>query len=101
MLRVLTEPRNAIEKQYQALFEMDGLALKFQPEALDAIVALAMKRKTGARGLRAAMEHVLQAHMYSLPSRGDVAECVITRETVESGAEPMLVLKKGARKKTA
>jgi ATP-dependent Clp protease ATP-binding subunit ClpX len=101
MLSVLTEPRNAIVKQYQALFEMDGIVLKFQPEALEAIVALAMKRKTGARGLRAAMEHVLQAHMYSLPSRGDVAECVVTRETVEQGAEPMLVLKKGARKKTA
>jgi ATP-dependent Clp protease ATP-binding subunit ClpX len=101
MLRVLTEPRNAIVKQYEALFEMDGIALKFQPEALSAIVALAMKRKTGARGLRAAMEHVLQAHMYALPSRGDVAECVITRETVEQGAEPLLVLKKGARKKTA
>jgi ATP-dependent Clp protease ATP-binding subunit ClpX len=101
MLRVLTEPRNAIVKQYQKLFEMDGIALKFQPEALEAVVALAMKRKTGARGLRAAMEHVLQPHMYALPSRGDVAECLITRDTVERGAEPLLVLKKKPRRQTA
>jgi len=101
MLKVLTEPRNAIVKQYQKLFEMDGIALKFQPEALEAVVALAMKRKTGARGLRAAMEHVLQPHMYSLPSRGDVAECLITRDTVENGAEPLLVLRKKPRKQTA
>jgi ATP-dependent Clp protease ATP-binding subunit ClpX len=101
MLKVLTEPRNAIVKQYQKLFEMDGITLKFQPEALEAVVALAMKRKTGARGLRAAMEHVLQPHMYSLPSRGDVAECLITRETVESGQEPLLVLRKKPRRQTA
>src|SRR5690606_4669816 len=92
MLRVLTEPRNALVKQYEKLFEMDGIALKFQPEALEAIVALAIRRKTGARGLRAAMEHVLQPHMYALPSRGDVAACVITRETVEPGREPLLAL---------
>jgi ATP-dependent Clp protease ATP-binding subunit ClpX len=101
MLKVLTEPRNAIVKQYQKLFDMDGIALKFQPEALEAVVGLAMKRKTGARGLRAAMEHVLQPYMYALPSRGDVAECLITRETVEKGQEPLLVLKKKAKKQTA
>jgi len=101
MLRVLTEPRNAIVKQYQKLFAMDGIQLDFQPAALEAVVALAMKRKTGARGLRAAMEHVLQPHMYALPSRGDVAECVITRDTVEKGAEPLLVLRKKPRKQTA
>jgi ATP-dependent Clp protease ATP-binding subunit ClpX len=101
MLKVLTEPRNAIVKQYQKLFDMDGIALKFQPEALEAVVGLAMKRKTGARGLRAAMEHVLQPHMYSLPSRGDVAECLVTRETVENGTEPLLVLRKKPRRQTA
>ena len=101
MLRVLTEPRNAIVKQYQKLFAMDGIQLDFQPGTLEAVVALAMKRKTGARGLRAAMEHVLQPHMYALPSRGDVAECVITRDTVEKGAEPLLVLRKKPRKQTA
>jgi ATP-dependent Clp protease ATP-binding subunit ClpX len=101
MLRVLTEPRNAIVKQYQKLFDMDGIVLKFQPEALEAIVGLAMKRKTGARGLRAAMEHVLQPYMYALPSRGDVSECLITRETVEHGQEPLLVLRKKPKKQTA
>ena len=101
MLKVLTEPRNAIVKQYQKLFDMDGISLKFQPEALEAVVGLAMKRKTGARGLRAAMEHVLQPYMYHLPSRGDVAECLITRETVEHGQEPLLVLKKKPKKQTA
>ena len=101
LLRVLTEPRNALVKQYSKLFEMDGIVLKFQPEALDAIVKLAIRRKTGARGLRAVMENVLLPFMYSMPSRGDVAECLITRETVEHGQEPLLVLKKTAKKKTA
>jgi ATP-dependent Clp protease ATP-binding subunit ClpX len=80
---------------------MDGIALKFQPEALDAVVDLALRRKTGARGLRAAMENALMPYMFSLPSRGDVAECLITRETVDRGQEPLLVLKKNPKKKTA
>ena len=101
MLKVLTEPRNAIVKQYQKLFAMDDIQLTFQPEALEAVVALAMKRKTGARGLRAAMEHVLQPYMYALPSRGDVAECLITRDVVEQKGEPLLVLRKKPRKQTA
>ncbi|HAP00050.1 MAG TPA: ATP-dependent Clp protease ATP-binding subunit ClpX [Fibrobacteres bacterium] len=101
MLRVLTEPRNALVKQYTKLFDMDGIALKFQPEALTAIVDLAIRRKTGARGLRAVMENVLMPFMYSMPSRGDVAECLITRETVERGQEPLLVLRKTPKKKTA
>jgi ATP-dependent Clp protease ATP-binding subunit ClpX len=101
LLRVLTEPRNALVKQYAKLFEMDGIVLKFQPEALEAIVKLAIHRKTGARGLRAVMENVLQPFMFSMPSRNDVAECVITRETVERGQDPLLVLKKTSKKKTA
>ena len=101
LLRVLTEPNNALVKQYAKLFEMDGITLKFQPDALEAIVDLALHRKTGARGLRAVMENVLLPFMFDMPSRGDVAECRITRETVERGQEPLLVLKKGAKKKTA
>ena len=101
LLQVLTEPKNALVKQYQKLFEMDGIALKFQPEALEAVVDLAVHRKTGARGLRAAMENSLLPFMFDLPSRGDVAECLITRETVERGQEPLLVLKKNSKKKTA
>lgn len=98
MLRILTEPRNALTRQYQKLFEMDGITLKFAPEALDAVVERALERKTGARGLRAVMEKALLPLMYSLPGRGDVQECVITREVVERGAEPMLVLKKNKKK---
>ncbi len=101
MLKVLTEPRNAIVKQYQKLFAMDDIRLSFQPDALEAVVELAMKRKTGARGLRAAMEYVLQPYMYALPSRGDVAECLITRDVVERKGEPLLVLRKKTRKQTA
>jgi ATP-dependent Clp protease ATP-binding subunit ClpX len=97
---VLTEPKNALVKQYQKLFAMDDIVLKFQPEAMDAIVGKAVKRKTGARGLRGVMETVLMPIMYAMPSRGDVAECVITREVVMDGADPVLVLRK-SKKKTA
>jgi ATP-dependent Clp protease ATP-binding subunit ClpX len=98
MLRVLTEPRNAITKQYHKLFEMDGITIKFAPEALEAVVDRAVERKTGARGLRAVMENVLLPFMYSLPGRGDVQECLITRDVVERGVEPILVLKKSKKK---
>ncbi len=98
LLRILTEPRNALTKQYTKLFEMDSIALKFAPEALDVIVDKALERKTGARGLRAVMESVLLPLMYSLPGRGDVQECVITREVVLNQAEPILVLKKTKKK---
>ncbi len=101
LLRVLTEPKNALIKQYAKLFEMDGITLKFQPDALEAVVDSALRRKTGVRGLRAVMENVLLPFMYDMPSRGDVAECRITRETVERGQEPFTVLKKTAKKKTA
>ena len=101
LLQVLTQPKNALIKQYTKLFEMDGIAIKFQPEALESIVDLAVSRKTGARGLRAVMENTLMPFMFSLPSRGDVVECLITRETVEHGHEPLLVLKKNTKKKIA
>ncbi len=101
LLQVLTQPKNALIKQYTKLFEMDGIAIKFQPEALESIVDLAVSRKTGARGLRAVMENILMPFMFSLPSRGDVVECLITRETVEHGHEPLLVLKKNTKKKIA
>ncbi len=98
MLRVLTEPRNAITKQYTKLFDMDGITIKFAPEALEAVVDRAVERKTGARGLRSVMETVLLPLMYALPGRGDVQECVITREVVERGSDPMLILKKTKKK---
>ncbi len=91
MVAVLTEPKNALVKQYQRLFELDGVALEFEPEAIDAIAEQAMKRGTGARGLRAIMEEVLLNVMYDVPSRDDVATVVITREVVEDNVLPTLV----------
>ena len=98
LLEILTKPKNALVKQYQKLFEMDDVRLKFQPEALEAIVEKAIQRKTGARGLRSVMEGVLLPIMFDLPSRTDVAECVITRETVEQKKEPILILRKTKKK---
>ena len=91
MIAVLTEPKNALVKQYQRLFELDGVTLEFEPEALEAIADQAMKRGTGARGLRAIMEEVLLNVMYDVPSRDDVAAVVITREVVEQNVLPTLV----------
>jgi ATP-dependent Clp protease ATP-binding subunit ClpX len=98
LLDILTKPKNALVKQYTRLFEMDDIRLKFQPEALDAIVDRAILRKTGARGLRSVMESALMPIMYELPSRSDVAECVVTREVVEHRKEPMLILKKNKKR---
>jgi len=98
LLEILTKPRNALVKQYTKLFEMDDIRLKFQADALEAIVDRAVKRKTGARGLRSVMESALLPIMFDLPSRNDVAECVVTREVVEHGKEPMLILKKNKKK---
>jgi ATP-dependent Clp protease ATP-binding subunit ClpX len=98
LLDILTKPKNALVKQYTKLFEMDDIRLKFQPEALEAIVDRAILRKTGARGLRSVMESALLPIMFELPSRTDVAECVVTREVVEHKKEPMLILKKNKKK---
>jgi ATP-dependent Clp protease ATP-binding subunit ClpX len=98
LLDILTKPKNALVKQYTKLFEMDDIRLKFQPEALEAIVDRAILRKTGARGLRSVMESALLPIMFELPSRTDVAECVVTREVVEHKKEPMLILKKSKKK---
>jgi ATP-dependent Clp protease ATP-binding subunit ClpX len=95
LVRILTEPKNALSKQYRKFFEFDGVALEFEEEALVAISDEAMKRGTGARGLRAIMEEVLLGVMYELPSRKDVSKCMITRETVLSRTVPTLVLKAG------
>ncbi|MFC1585840.1 ATP-dependent Clp protease ATP-binding subunit ClpX [Fibrobacterota bacterium] len=97
MYTILTEPKNALLKQYTKLFEMDNVQLKFQPEALDAVVEKAISRKTGARGLRAIMENVLISIMFDLPSRKDISECVITKEVVNKGKDPLYLLKKRAK----
>ncbi len=88
LLQILIEPRNALVKQYQRLFELDGVELDFEREALEAIADQAILRQTGARGLRAIMEEVLMSVMYEVPSRKDVARVVITADVVLSNVEP-------------
>ena len=93
LVRVLTEPKNALVKQYQKLFELENVKLSFEPEALTQVAKQALERKTGARGLRNVLEHTMLDIMYNLPSMPDVAECVITPEVITSGAKPRLVVR--------
>ena len=93
LVRILTEPKNALVKQYQKLFELENVKLSFESEALTLVARKALERKTGARGLRNVLEHTMLDIMYNLPSMPDVAECVITPEVVSSGAQPRLVLR--------
>ncbi|MDN3309452.1 ATP-dependent Clp protease ATP-binding subunit ClpX [Microbacterium oryzae] len=99
LMEILTVPRNALVKQYQRMFQLDGVDLDFEEEALRAIADLAVGRKTGARGLRAILEEVLGPIMFEIPSADDVAKVVITRAAVEDGAAPTVVLRQ--RKKSA
>ncbi len=92
LVRILTEPRNAVAKQYHSLFAMDNVRLEFTPEALKAIAAEAVKRGTGARGLRAILEEIMLDVMYEIPSRNDVRECLVTGEVVHKREKPILVL---------
>ena len=89
---ILTEPKNALVKQYTKMFELEGVGLTFDPKALRAIARMTMERGTGARGLRAVMEQHMLNIMYDLPSRDDVREVVITAETIEDEQEPLLIL---------
>jgi ATP-dependent Clp protease ATP-binding subunit ClpX len=91
LVQILTEPRNALVKQYAKLFELDNVELEFEQSALEAIADQAVLRGTGARGLRAIMEEVLLSVMYEVPSREDVARVVINRETVLDHVYPTLV----------
>lgn len=90
LVSILTEPKNALVKQYQALFDMENVALTFESEALYAIAKLAMTRKTGARGLRSIVERALLETMYALPDLPDVAKVVITRDVIENQHAPLL-----------
>ncbi len=91
LIRILTEPRNALVKQYHKLFELDSVELEFSEDAVEAVAEQALLRGTGARGLRAIMEEVLLNVMYEVPSRSDVARVVITREVVLKNVNPTLV----------
>ena len=95
LMEILTEPKNALVKQYQRLFNLDDVELEFTPESLDAIAELALARGTGARGLRAIMESVLLAVMYDVPSRTDIAKVIITKECISENAAPTLVERTG------
>jgi ATP-dependent Clp protease ATP-binding subunit ClpX len=98
LIQILTEPKNALVKQYQKLLEMDNVALEFEQDALTAMAEEAIKRNTGARGLRAIVENLMRDVMYELPSRNDVQKCVVNREAVMGAREPALI-GAGERKK--
>jgi ATP-dependent Clp protease ATP-binding subunit ClpX len=91
LLRILTEPKNALTKQYAKLFELEGVSLRFTQEALNAVAREALKRKSGARGLRAILENVMLDVMYEIPSLSQIRECVIGEEVITKGAAPLLV----------
>jgi ATP-dependent Clp protease ATP-binding subunit ClpX len=91
LVKILTEPRNALVRQYQRLFELDGVELEFAPEALESIADQAILRGTGARGLRAIMEEVLLSVMYEVPSNPNIARVLITREVVLEKVIPTIV----------
>ncbi len=100
LLSILTEPKNALTRQYKRLFEMDGVELKFDDLALKAVAQKAIARKTGARGLRAILEDVMMDVMYDIPSRSDVESCTITKETIEKTQPPLLKLQEEKRLKS-
>ena len=100
LLSILTEPKNALTRQYKRLFEMDGVELKFDDLALKAIAQKAIARKTGARGLRSILEDVMMDVMYDIPSRSDVESCTITKETIEKTQPPLLKLQEEKRLKS-
>jgi len=92
MVRILTEPRNSLTKQYQKLLDMEDVELVFEPDSLVAIAELAVERKTGARGLRSILENIMRNTMFDLPSREGVRQVIVTSKTVTEKAEPMIVM---------
>ncbi len=99
LVNILTQPKNALTKQYTKLLEYDGVALEFEPEALDAIAGEAIKRKTGARGLRAIVEQAMLDVMYDLPGDATIKKCIITKDSILNGQKPVLV--QGEKRETA
>lgn len=99
LVSILTQPKNALVKQFCKLMDMDGVALEFETDAIEEIARLALDRKTGARGLRAILESIMLDVMYDIPSRDDVKKCVITKDTIMHSKMPMLIL--GEKEKKA
>ena len=91
LMQILTEPRNALVKQFQRFFSFDGIELVFAEDSLASVAEKALERETGARGLRSIIEETLLDVQFDLPSRRDVKKCVVTKETVEKGLTPTLV----------
>lgn len=107
LMQILTEPKNALVKQYQKLFEMDDTLLEFEQEALEGIAQKAIERNTGARGLRAILEEIMRDVMFDIPSSNNTEKCIITKDTLENSSQPQLVinenrkpLKKGGNRKS-
>ena len=98
LVRILKEPKNALVKQYQRLFEFDDVKLHFEEEAIVAIAKKALERKTGARGLRSIMESVLMDVMYHIPSDDTIVQCIITKEVIEGTSEPLVVYREAVKK---
>ena len=98
LIQILVEPKNSLVKQYQKLFEIDGVELVFKQEALEAIVDKAIERKTGARGLRSIIEERMRDIMFEIPSNPDIEKCIITKETILDNKGPELVINKNKSK---
>lgn len=105
LVRIIKEPKNALLKQYKKLFQIDGVELEVEDEAVVRLAEKAIERKTGARGLRSIMEHVMTDIMFDIPSRDDIRKCIITKNTIDHSSEPTLVLrdakKLGKKEETA
>ncbi len=98
LLDILTEPKNALARQYKRLFEMDGVELSFERDALIAVAQKAIERKTGARGLRAILEDVMLDIMYDIPSHPEVKACTITKGVIEKTSKPLLEMSEPQKK---
>lgn len=90
-VRILREPKNSLVKQYKKLFELDGVDLEFEEDAIEAVANKTLERSTGARGLRAIMEETMMDLMYKIPSNESITKCIITKEAVEGTTEPRLI----------
>jgi ATP-dependent Clp protease ATP-binding subunit ClpX len=101
LVKILTEPKNAVTKQFKKLFEMEEVELEFRPEALQAIAKKALKRKTGARGLRTILEQVLLDTMYELPSLEHVSKVVVDDAVIDGQAEPYLIYRGNLQQRIA
>jgi ATP-dependent Clp protease ATP-binding subunit ClpX len=101
LMRILVEPKNALTKQYRKLFELEDVGLTFDPESLRAVAQKALKRGTGARGLRSILETMMTDIMYDLPTRDDVREIVITKEAITEGTSPLIVTERARTKREA